>query len=259
METVELKNEVSFQESTYRGNRINNVVLLGAISKNGYSYSIGGMKRAVDAGLFEGKPLMIGHADSAEQRSGRRDPFKLAGKFTNTRFDETQGKVRADAVLLDTEGGKLIRSIAETMPDVGGCSQVARGKMITRNGQRIIEEISAVESVDYVLQPATTAGLHESKNNPSSGTEIVIDKMLAESNLPEHAKTLVFRQALLENGIAKAPALIQDRLDMCELALKLNDAFDEDYRPSGGVRNMGNRKFIGGNNNVDDAFVDDGR
>ena len=85
--------EVVEAESTIR-----NVVLLGAKSKNGRTYTESAMRKAVP--MYEGRKCFLNHATWAETQAGRREVERLAGQFVNCRFDEADKKLKGDAVLL---------------------------------------------------------------------------------------------------------------------------------------------------------------
>lgn len=161
METtlIEGRLETPFAESTVdrQGLRIQNVALLGRESRNGRTYS----DRAMDdaARLYEGARIYLDHPRRSEERETRsvRD---LVGKVVSARV--TGDRVRGDVHLLDSQEGRRVLALAEQFPDLVGMSHRAKGRVARTNGQEIVEELTAVESVDLVTEPASTGGLRES-------------------------------------------------------------------------------------------------
>ncbi len=148
---------------------VRNVVMLGPFSSHGYEYEQGAMRQAVSNGLYEDIPIFINHAE------GNRDVMKLAGVFQGVRHDG--GKVKGDAHLLDDDYGRKFWNIARQTPKAAGCSHVADGKLVTKNGKKVVEEISKVYSVDLVVQGATTKGVFESDTaNPPAEKTVSIPR-----------------------------------------------------------------------------------
>ncbi len=135
---------------------VKNVVMLGAVSKHGYEYRQEAMAKAVSGKLYEGCRIFINHAAPGQ----RRDLMDLAGCFQNVRHEG--GKVKGDAHLLQNDPGRQFWEIAKTMPHVAGCSHVADGRLVTDSaGKKWVEEIKEVQSVDLVVQGATTLNVFE--------------------------------------------------------------------------------------------------
>jgi hypothetical protein len=76
-------------------------------------------------------------------------------------------------------------------------SITAHGNCVRRGGKEIVESLSKVVSVDCVAQPATVAGLYESKGTPVKLKIKVLAKRLKESR-PGYAKAL---REMAEAGI----------------------------------------------------------
>jgi hypothetical protein len=134
---------------------VKNVVMLGPVSSHGYEYSEQAMKEAVNGALYEGCRCFIDHA------TGNRSVMDLAGVFRNVRFQD--GKVKGDAHLLDDEKGQKFWTIAQAAPGAASCSHVAEGKLVQRDGKRVVEQIVKVFSVDLVVHGATTRNVFESQ------------------------------------------------------------------------------------------------
>ncbi|MEN6334074.1 MAG: hypothetical protein ABFE01_07410 [Phycisphaerales bacterium] len=160
MDSVRLLERVDFTGAEFvespDGQRIvKNVVMLGPVSSHGYEYTQEAMRRAVEGGLYEGCRCFIDHA------AGSRSVMDLAGQFKNVRFES--GKIKGDAHLLDDDKGGKFWTIAKTAPAAAGCSHVAEGNLVSRDGKRFVDEIRKVYSVDLVVQGATTKNVFESK------------------------------------------------------------------------------------------------
>ncbi len=161
--------EVDFSEAEFINDvekkifQVNNVSLLGQVSKNGYNYARTAMREAVK--LYEGIQAFVNHPNREEIQLGRRDVKNLAGKFINARFDESNTRVKGDFRGLPNENGKLFVDIAENMPEIAGTSQNASGRFAVVNGKKVVESITKVYSVDLVANPATNNGLFETENH----------------------------------------------------------------------------------------------
>jgi hypothetical protein len=146
---------------------IKGVCLLGSQSRNGYSYALEAMHKAANEGLYRDLPVFLNHSTSP----GARDLMHLGGQVTNARFEGN--RIRGDIKILPDAYGKKILDIARLMPGVGGFSHVASGKMVQRDGKKIVEQIERVFSVDCVSSPATSAGIFEGDN----GERTVADQL----------------------------------------------------------------------------------
>jgi hypothetical protein len=153
----ELREDIKFNGAEFveqDGQRIiKNVPMLGPESSHGYGYEQTAMAKAVAGGLYEGVRCFINHA------SGGRNLMELAGIFKNSRHEG--GKVKGDFYALPDEYGNKFFNIAKTMPEAASCSHVADGRLVTKNGRKVVEEISKVHSVDLVVQGATTKSVFE--------------------------------------------------------------------------------------------------
>ncbi len=164
----------AFAEAQVSGSVIQNVKLLGAISKNKRTYSEQAMNDAVR--LYENVGVYFDHPTKRElrERGGARSVRDLAGKIRSPR---RQGNdVRGDIQLLDVgeSGSTLIKALAEQMPDMVGFSHRAAGKLTKgKDGANdVVEGLSHVFAQELVTDPATTNGLFESLEHPDpSGKE----------------------------------------------------------------------------------------
>lgn len=136
------------------------VKVLGIESKNGRRYPLEVMKNALEK--YEGAIVNIDHPAGSEPRS-YEDRF---GRLTNARME-------SDGIYADLAYNPK-HPLAEGFqwwvkndPKAIGLSHNAQAKtkMNEQDGVEEIEEIVAVDSVDLVAEPATTAGLLEAVMN----------------------------------------------------------------------------------------------
>lgn len=139
---------------------IKNASLLGQESRNGYSYATEGMRAAVQQGLYENVPVYLNHS------TGARNVQDLAGQVRNARFEGM--RIKGDIVTLPDANGSKIFDVAKHMPSCVGFSHVASGRLVTKDGKRIVESIEKVFSVDCVSNPATTRGIFEGETHDSA-------------------------------------------------------------------------------------------
>lgn len=137
---------------------IRNVRVLGLVSANGREYDRGGVKAAIP--LYQGRVVNANHsARPGESRS----VYDRCGWLKDVREDR-DGGLRADLHYLKSHpiAGPLVEA-ARRNPSLFGLSHTARGRETQREGKTVIESIQSVSSVDIVAEPATVAGLHESR------------------------------------------------------------------------------------------------
>ena len=155
-----------FTESHISGNIINNVKLLGKVSRNNRTYSEQAMKDAVT--LYEHVAVYFDHPTKSElrDRSGTRSVRDLAGKVLNPR--RGPGEIRGDVQMIDIpENGSVnpkvfLTALVEQMPDMAGFSHRAQGKVKRGENGDVVESLSHVDALELVTEPATSNGLFES-------------------------------------------------------------------------------------------------
>ncbi len=166
LESVTFEDAVFVEEGGQKV--IKGVVMLGPVSSHGYEYEQPAMAKAVSNGFYENVRIFINHGE------GNRDLMRLAGVFKESRHEG--GKVRGNAYLLDDPYGKKFWDIARPMPEAAGCSHVADGRLVTKNGKKVVEEITAVHSIDLVVKGATTRSVFEASdpaNPPTVGNSSI--------------------------------------------------------------------------------------
>ncbi|HEY2910973.1 MAG TPA: hypothetical protein VGI99_12045 [Gemmataceae bacterium] len=140
---------------------ITNVLICGTLSANGREYPAEVLRR--DHGVYEGKPVNCDH--SKESTVDRR-----FGWFSNVRPGE-DGRPRGTLNALKSHPMfDRVFEAAERHPALFGFSHVAecRTSQNPATGRERIEAITNVLSIDLVADPATTAGLFESRVSPDA-------------------------------------------------------------------------------------------
>ena len=138
---------------------IHGVKILGLVSRNGRHYLAEALVRAV--GLYEGAKVNVNHANGSP--TCPRDYRDRIGSMRNVRLRPEDGlfadfhfnpkHALAEQLIWD----------AENSPENVGFSHNVMART-TRRGERTeVEEITKVQSVDLVADPATTQGLFESQ------------------------------------------------------------------------------------------------
>ena len=144
---------------------ISSVKLVGTESANKRRYPLNVLKDAID--LYNGTSVFIDHKREDMQRSYR----DLIGHIKNSRIEE-------DGVYGDLQINKghdvfnqLMADAQSNSPNVG-MSHVAYCS-VKRDGEWLVaEKIAKVESVDLVINPATTSTLFENEENNKTNSEV---------------------------------------------------------------------------------------
>lgn len=134
---------------------IRNVKVIGLQSANGYRYSPEALAKA--APLYEGVKVYESHEDRDAPRERRLG--ELIGWLENVRA-EPDGLYADLQFLRSSPHAAQLCECAERSPHLFGLSPHHAGEV--RDG--VVTEIAEVMSVDLVMQPATTAGLYESRS-----------------------------------------------------------------------------------------------
>jgi hypothetical protein len=146
---------------------IRGALICGASSLNNRRYEAGSFRRPT---LYAGKPAYLNHAD-------RRT---VEGKVA---WCESEGR-RADGMPTGDFGVNPKHPYAETLlwlaehkPDQIGLSHVVDAKTRYEGGVEIVEEVTAVESIDFVADPATTHGMYESQGGRRMKLKEYVDRL----------------------------------------------------------------------------------
>jgi hypothetical protein len=136
---------------------IHGVKILGLESKNGRSYLPAAVAKAMP--LYEHAKVNVNHVKPGEtasyhDRMGRLKNVHAGvdGLYADYHFNPKHAL--AEQLCWD----------AENAPENVGFSHDVQAKTVRRDGKVVIEDISRVDSVDLVANPATTRGLYEDEH-----------------------------------------------------------------------------------------------
>ena len=149
--TEKIQTMILLEGVTLKGNVIENVHVCGLVSANGYSYLTEALKSA--APLYEKADIFANHKD-------QRLVEDKIGWLEGISFKDGSGLWAAKMVL--NEAHPMFPQIAwwvEHNPSKIGLSHSVGGTL--NKSTKMVEKITAVESVDLVAKPATTKGLQE--------------------------------------------------------------------------------------------------
>jgi hypothetical protein len=155
------------QSTHHRIDRENGVIrdvrILGATSGNRWRYTPEAIQKA--RGLYEGIRVNFDHPP-LQREGAERSVADRAGWLENVRF-ESNGLVGDLHLLKADPRSEKVLEAAERRPELLGLSHVAVGHYRRlEKGRPVFEEITRVQSVDIVSDPATTRSLFESRGEP---------------------------------------------------------------------------------------------
>lgn len=238
---------------------VRNVALAGPLSRNGYRYSEEALQGAVH--LYENRPVFLDHANQP-QRPLDRSTRDLVGTVINSHF--SQGRVRGDIRVLDTESGQTFLKLVEAESPGVGMSHVVLAQRNSEN--KTVDKIVDVISVDVVINPATTSTFRESTEHrslPDLSIERIaqleqhrdelleqnrilkqkldeiqirerVQKQLIESGLPVESISECFHEQLVQAGSEQIRlALIEDRLRLLNETRQSGRVFSHERTPVG--------------------------
>ena len=162
-------------------------IIRAGLSVNGCYYSDAVLRESV--ALCSGARVLM-RSDEDHLTGRNRSVSTLIGRIVEPRFVEAQGGGAIEGVLelIEPNGPiatKLREAVNRNMQDLMGLSIVASGR--ARVGQvegrpvRLVESISAVSSVDLVVEPSAGGaliGLIEAVNQPDNGDARMRDRMI---------------------------------------------------------------------------------
>lgn len=178
---------------------IHRVKVLGWSSQNGRTYDPAG----VDPVAYEGRVVNFNHHKGGGDRDVRDRFGRLVG------VEKAADGLYANLEYLRTHPfAEMVAEAAERMPNVFGLSHTARGRERrgAAGGPATIERVESVQSVDLVGDPATVAGLYESKGGRRMATLNELRESLAKSR-PGYARAL---SEMAEAGLMGADAAMAD-------------------------------------------------
>lgn len=134
--------------------------LLGRKSKNGRSYTDRAMESA--AKLYKGMDLRVDHAEKPGSKRGVLETIGYVIDDANLRVDLTEGAVYGDLqIFTESAAGRQLLEMAERNPGKLGLSHDAMADM----DGTVVEDVQAVNSLDFVRNPATNSNLFESEDD----------------------------------------------------------------------------------------------
>ncbi len=142
---------------------IHGVKILGLESRNGRRYPPETLARAMS--LYEGAKVNVNHAGGGPV--GPRDYRDRIGAIRNVRLQPAEGLFADFHFNPKHSLAEQLIWDAENAAENVGFSHNVRAKTARRGDRVEVEEITKVESVDLVADPATTQGLFESAADPA--------------------------------------------------------------------------------------------
>lgn len=207
---------------------IRGVKLLGLESQNGRTYLKEAVARALQ--LYEGAKVNVDHPDPGPQKAADRFTARSYGDrmgvIRNVRLDSGDGGIRGDFHANPKHG--LFEQLAwdaANSPEAVGFSHNILGKTSRRDGRTVVEEITRVQSVDLVADPATTRGLFEHTGDEEIEVDMGENTLTLASLKADHPGLV--KQLLTEamNDLANGEASQAKDALIKEQATKL-DAFE---------------------------------
>lgn len=165
---------------------IRGVKILGYKSKNGRTYLKEAVTRAIP--LYEGVKVNVDHptGDPGQQRSYS----SRMGVMENVRVGTGESGLFADFRYNPKHAlAEQLKWDAENSPENVGFSHNVGAKIQRRGGKAVVEEITRVQSVDLVADPATTRGLFEATEETDTnrkGADMSEDKLTLEGLKADH-------------------------------------------------------------------------
>jgi len=153
--------EISYSDAAkvdHEAGIIRNVKILGAVSENGRRYTEGCMKSA--CGMYNGQHVNVDHC--TEMSTEPRGVMEQVGIIKDPKMGEGGGIYADIHILMNHSATPALMERAERFPNSFGLSHDANGNVNSDGEEDVVEEITAVNSVDIVSAPATNAGLFES-------------------------------------------------------------------------------------------------
>lgn len=164
---------------------IRDALLCGSVSANGRDYPA----RAFAGSRikrYESKSVFLNHAVKPNTARDIRD--KIAW-IENARHREDGMPIGDIGFNPKHPEAESVLWVAENKPGFCGLSHVAHCRTTRKNGRDVVEEIIGVESVDIVVDPATTQGFFEHTSGAKSMT--TIQEMAKASGASAKLKTLL--------------------------------------------------------------------
>lgn len=215
-QTITERVELSEVRVDRKNGVIRNARLLGRDSKNGRRYSDRAMESAMK--FYPGMDIRVEHAKRAGQQRGLLETIGYV--LDDSVQPGNDGAAYGDLQLFTTNpAAQQILEMAEKNPRVLGLSHDAEAEL---NGS-IVEDVTGINSLDFVRRPATNSNLFESEGDDMADIALAdyakqlpesspVRKAITESldrcpdlTVPKQATGEAVLTALVES-LAKAPA-----------------------------------------------------
>jgi hypothetical protein len=214
--------ELSAEDGLIRG-----VKILGLESKNGRVYTKEAVARAMS--LYEGVKVNVDHpkGDPSAQRSyGDR-----MGVMQNVRLGQGDTGLFGDFKFNPKHAlAEQLKWDAQNSPGNVGFSHNALAKITKRGGKAVVEEITRVQSVDLVADPATTRGLFEATEELNNGEVAMATDTLTLEGLKADYPALVETIATQAVEAYKASAEQAAQKKALQEALEKLDGYDAEKK-----------------------------
>lgn len=176
---------------------IEDVKILGVKSKNGRTYSEAAMQRAI--GLYEGAKVNVNHRDP--KSGGARGYQDRLGVLEGIHFKPGEG-LFAKRFRFNPKHALAEQLIwdAKNAPGNVGFSHDAEGTTTRKNGTTVVEDIHAVNSVDLVADPATTAGMFESEQKEPKTMKTTVKELVESLTVSDDERKLLNEAVSLTSG-----------------------------------------------------------
>ena len=214
--------QLGVEEGLLRG-----VKILGLESANGRSYPKVTAARAV--ALYEGAKVNVNHAVVPGQARGYADRI---GLIENVRLGDGDSGLFADFRFNPKHSmAEQLKWDAQNNPSAVGFSHNVLAKT-TRHGQKVVvEEITKVQSVDLVADPATTKGLFEaadeSHKEPNMAETLTLGQL--RETYPQFVETIAteavdgFKASADQKARDAETKTLKEELDAYKVKEKLAD------------------------------------
>lgn len=174
---------------------LHDLVCLGPVSANGRDYPESTQRAALP--LMEGRQSFVNHAKGAAEPS----VYDLLGVWRDLYVKE--GKTWGKFHYFKTH--RLAPTLVEAArrPELNtslGFSINARGRVESRGARQVVESLERVDSIDCVSQPASVAGLYESRQSMNTVRQLI------ESLKPRRPKYAQALQEMADAGVMSPEA-----------------------------------------------------
>lgn len=209
---------------------IRGVKILGLESRNGRIYPKETVAKAIQQ--YEGAKVNVNHPSGDTTKP--RDYESRLGRIENVRLGEGNTGMFADLRYNPNHAlAKQLEWDASNTPENVGFSHNVYAKTTRRGGKTVVEEITRVQSVDLVADPATTYGLFEATTETDANTKganmsdqkLTLEELKAE--YPSHVEQIreetveAFKASADQADNAKALKEALETIDKYELKDKL--------------------------------------